>query len=62
MAVKKLYMVAPIRIFLTFGKWTLMDWKDMLLAIVNDSLRITQNLRRLFYESFTCAQWNKLLR
>lgn len=38
---KKLYMVAPIRIFLTFGKWTLMDWKDMLLAIVNDSLRIT---------------------
>lgn len=42
MAVKKLYMVAPIRIFLTFGKWTLMDWKDiMLLAIVNDSLRIT---------------------
>lgn len=33
-------MVAPIRILLTFGKWTLMDWKDMLLAIVNDSLRI----------------------
>lgn len=54
MAVKKLYMVAPIRIFLTFGKWTLMDWKDMLLAIVNDSLikdhlKFTQTILWKFY-------------
>lgn len=40
MVVKKLYMVVLIRIFLIFGKWILMDWKDMLLVIVNDSLRI----------------------